>query len=77
MDSETQPRRNVPWLTLGMILFFMYPLSVGPATWMHSRGYLSPAAKEILEFIYQPIGWLHENSQVAADLLQRYLSWWS
>ena len=46
---------------------FLYVLSVGPAVWVHNKGY----CKDFIEAIYYPVGWLRENT-----FLQAFLDWY-
>ena len=50
----------------------LYVLSVGPATWLITRGYISCEAGSPTWVLYAPLRWAARNSEAAHDFLSWY-----
>ena len=77
MEGEN---RRGGWLALWsavllLAVFVVYPLSTGPAAWLHSKtGY----PLWILEIIYGPFDWVLERSpDWVGKLFVRYMRLWT
>ena len=69
MDQPPPLPRRVAWFapwawqrrfqiaSLTLLALIGYPLSVGPARWLFTRGYLPPASASALEAVYAPLTW--------------------
>jgi hypothetical protein len=52
-----------PWI-VGVVVMppLLYALSIGPVVWLNSRGMMSPAALEVNNSFYRPLGWVIQHS---------------
>jgi hypothetical protein len=78
MDAmDDKPKGNgMAWGVVGAALLIfplLYVLSIGPAAWLSSRGYLSDAATEA---IYYPIILAIERFEWCGDSVNWYIEFW-
>lgn len=61
-------------------LLVLYPLSLGPAVWLHEQAWLGPESGPVvvsLRTLYRPLAWCHEQElPVVAPVLNTYVDWW-
>jgi hypothetical protein len=64
----------VVFVAIGLLIVLpvLYVLSVGPATWLFTRGYVSCKEGTPLWTFYTPLRWAARNSKVANDFLSWY-----
>ena len=64
-QAETRQRRRRRWLLIigGGGLLASYPLSVGPLTFLHSRGLIHQKVLPAVEAFYLPLNWAHSRSE--------------
>jgi hypothetical protein len=75
-DGDKEKRERGPVLgclaTALILALPAYVLSIGPALWLHERGYI-PAEASI---IYFPLGLLSDNCKPIEDFFQWYTRLW-
>jgi hypothetical protein len=54
----------------------LYILSIGPAFWLASHGYLSQHTIETISPFYAPIEWLMKYSDTASEAIAWYIDFW-
>lgn len=72
MDSDLERRTTWIWAVVigaALMMPILYVLSVGPAIWLHGR--TTGLGQDIIETVYYPLEWLHENT-----FLERPLQWY-
>jgi hypothetical protein len=75
-EDERRPRRKATWIIgalLATVTLTLYPLSIGPALWLHDRGYFSV---ETFWIAYYPLLWIVDKSPVLNGLLKWYAAFW-
>jgi hypothetical protein len=68
--------RNSGWIVVGIVLVALPPLyllSVGPAVWLHDRGWISDGVATV----YVPLEWLAERSPTFGGVIEQYVDFWS
>ena len=76
MSEERKPH-FWPWITVALVaVLVLYPLSIGPATWLTNRGLLPEWAVDPVESFYAPVYWLFQQSEWSYRLLAWYLDFW-
>jgi len=72
----TTDRRSGPLAALVAAAILLFPvayvLSLGPAIWLHTHGYLG----EWAAIIYAPLEYLHDHFKPAGDALDWYIELW-
>ena len=68
-------RSSWPIVVVLVLVFVVYPLSVGPAVWVHATTESELLASGI-EILYVPLIWLMEQNEMSGTLLRAYLFWW-
>lgn len=79
MADDDSSKSGVPWATFCLLLaIVVYPLSVGPVSWMYAKGWLptSGPAYDALVTLYAPMRWVRDNSDSARRILDGYHDWW-
>jgi hypothetical protein len=61
-------------LVFVVLLPLFYVLSIGPAAWMMKHKHIPDNGT--IETIYFPLMWLHENVNIARQLLEWYVAIW-
>lgn len=75
-SSERSKRGAAPLALVGLFLLpVLYVLSLGPAVWLYNAQQGQGPAAEVLETIYAPLGWLHENTPFQGPL-EWYVDLW-
>ena len=78
-STNTHSRSAAGALAIGGLLVVLYPLSIGPAVWLHLHGWLGPNDGPVvvsLTFFYRPLAWCNEHEvPVVAPVLERYVEW--
>jgi len=79
-QSQETAATHKPWRGLFitfLILLFLYPLSLGPFSYLEIRGVLpSDVAESVYRTIYKPL-WNYSRSESPfAKTYDRYLQWW-
>lgn len=69
-ETRAQPLAVIIIVVLLMLPVF-YVLSVGPAVWLISQGYLDDGAAR---WFYGPLEWLAERSEMIRSCFQWYVS---
>jgi hypothetical protein len=59
------------FLWVFFLLFVVYPLSIGPAAWVH---YKAPSSRPAIEAFYSPITQFCRHSKPIGDVLYWYLT---
>jgi hypothetical protein len=74
--SDEPKKRSRAWIgwSAGLLLFVLYPLSIGPATWLVVNK--RPQMLEAWGTTYDPLLWVAHRSDMSSDLLNRYLGLW-
>jgi hypothetical protein len=75
MSDEPKRRRTWIWLAL-FVVFVLYPLSIGPASWLLFKSDFDPRVKKACWVIYLPISLLNEKSKTTADFFRWYAWRW-
>ena len=74
MTNEDSKRHWGQYAGIGIpVMLILYVLSLGPATWLQYKGYLS---RESIETIYYPIVIVVENNEYIEDSLKSYTESW-
>jgi hypothetical protein len=80
---EEQPGKNAGGAGLALVvalLFmavpFLYLISLGPAIWLDSHGFVNPPTHAALEWLYSPLAWVAENVPAIGPAIQAYAEWW-
>jgi hypothetical protein len=71
-DHDRQRSSPVGCLVVVLFLPILYVLSIGPAAWLHDRGYLSNE----VGIVYTPLGLLAEHCEPARQTLVWYVRLW-
>lgn len=77
MSDEPRKRRSrgrIGWALLTLLV--LYPLSIGPATWVALK-WSSLQALDVLEFVYTPVDWACNSSDFTARALGDYIQFWT
>jgi hypothetical protein len=76
--SEGQKRPSVGfWATTALVmLLIVYALSIGPATWLYWHCGMPMWLALTIHYVYGPLRWLAEKSEVSEALLLIYVSVW-
>lgn len=61
-------------IAVAILLPLLYVLSMGPAYLIYVK---HPTCWPILEKIYLPLVWLHDNNTAFRDLMDRYIELWT
>lgn len=64
------------WLIVALLLPVTYVLSIGPAAWLVSHGYVGGRSADALHAFYWPLGWLCQQWTPAEEALVWYESQW-
>lgn len=56
------------------LLPVLYLASTGPAEWLFEHGMLN---ENLVGFIYAPVNWACERSDIFASVTQAYVDWWA
>ena len=69
-------RRRATWIavTVAAMLLIVYPLSLGPYSWLAMNGYLSHNFGRIFYF---PISFLAQQSDTVRSVFTEYVRWWT
>jgi hypothetical protein len=66
------------WGTVVVVVALVaYPLSVGPAEWMRTHGWLSRGAMSALKWFYAPLAWLVTHSELFGRAIAWYQQLWT
>jgi len=74
MSEERYKSRAWIWWA-AVLLFVMYPLSIGPAAWIVERAG-SDRGEEIITILYHPLKLAYERSELISDAFDWYISLW-
>jgi membrane protein YdbS with pleckstrin-like domain len=76
MSDEPKKRaRRWTWWT-AIVLFMLYPLSIGPATLITNSLHTSSSVRAAVVTLYAPVFIVCEHSKLAADAITRYVGFW-
>jgi len=73
-EPEADHRRGGPFtlfLWVFFLVFVVYPLSIGPAAWLHLK---APSTRPALEVIYAPLTALSDHSDPVRDVMLWYVT---
>jgi hypothetical protein len=71
-SDDHDPKLSLRFLIwIAVVLFVIYPLSVGPAVLLLHR-----TSPESIQVIYAPLGYLHQHVPIARVMLDGYLRLW-
>ena len=74
MADQTQHKLHWGPIAVGIaILAVLYLLSVGPAVWLATHGYLP---SYLVNISYSPLLWLRENLEWFGEIVGWYLKFW-
>jgi hypothetical protein len=74
--SDEPKKRSRAWIGwAAVVLFLLYPLSIGPAIWLVGEAF--PERAQTWENVYAPIFWGCNYSDTLSDLLNSYIVWWA
>ena len=73
--SDGPKKRRRAWIGWGLVLVFvLYPLSVGPVTWFVTHGHSGLLAD--WDTAYAPLFWACNRSDALSSLLSWYMGLW-
>ena len=73
-DESERPRRKTMWLiVVVLVVFMLYPLSMGPMSVVHDRS--SAEVQVVLRAIYSPLARLSTKTGLD-EFLDKYMKWW-
>ena len=75
MSEATHDRNGGGFFAIAAVVMLLiaYPLSLGPAILVHPR--CGPTAQGVIEAVYLPLQFLHENTPLRKPL-DWYVSFW-
>lgn len=76
MEEKRKPRAWICWV-VAVLVFVVYPLSIGPVGALRRRGYVSAEAATVIVVLYTPVGFVVRNSPMPVlRVIEWYLNWW-
>lgn len=66
----------LPALVVALLVFVVYPLSIGPAVWLQRHGYLGPWLQKAYGTFYGPLSWMVVQFEVCRRFADWYIAFW-
>src|SRR5258708_18725791 len=78
MRHDDKQPGGVHWATVALVLALVaYPLSFGPAVWIHKQTGRSERLGDLMIKAWEPLDWVCRRSpKVVVDATHDYLNWW-
>ena len=74
---EKSEHKGYGWIIALAVMLLLYPLSIGPLSWLYENGYLSESTGLFLgRTVYAPLSWLIGSNNWCLELYMWYLSFW-
>ncbi len=75
IDAPEKKKRKIRIIAaVGMALLIVYPLSLGPYSWLAMHGYTSHTFGRIFYF---PISFMAQQSDFVREAFTKYVRWWA
>jgi hypothetical protein len=65
------------WVALALLILVVYPLSIGPVSWLSAHGYIPKNAERVLTLLYLPVFIATFLSPALWEIMGKYVTWWS
>ena len=78
MNDKPKKRRSaISIFTWGIVVLVLYVLSSGPAFWIHYTFFGQETSALAIIFIYSPLFWLAEESELFQSVFIWYVDLWT
>ena len=71
------PRYLLPMFGAALLVFVIYPLSIGPAVWLQRHGYLGVWLEKAYGVVYGPVSWAVVQFEWCRRLADWYIAFWA